>query len=135
MVQEVSNKSQKTLKTYYYEKGFTYGRDGMLKKQPKSHPSKEEIELWLKQQKIAQLYAQTRKGGVAGTFKPTKPWYQMSMDLIDFTNKPGRSGMRYNLESCTNKAMASNSIPIRQSTGSSSPRIKATHKRNEHSLE
>lgn len=94
MVQEVSAKSQKTLKTYYYEKGFTYGRDGLFellkKKQPKSHPSKEEIELWLKQQKIAQLYAQTRKGGVTDTFKPTKPWYQMSMDLIDFTNKPGR---------------------------------------------
>ena len=51
--------------------------------------------MWLKQQKIAQLYAQTRKGGVTDTFKPTKPWYQMSMDLIDFTNKPGRSGMRY----------------------------------------
>ena len=99
MVQEVSAKSQKTLKTYYYDKGFTYGRDGLFellkKKQPKSHPSKEEIELWLKQQKIAQLYAQTRKGGVTDTFKPTKPWYQMSMDLIDFTNKPGRSGMRY----------------------------------------
>ena len=91
--------------------------------------------MWLKQQKIAQLYAKTRKGRATDTFKPTKPWYQMSMDLIDFTNKPGRSGMRYNLESCTNKAMASNSIPIRQSTGSSSPRIKATHKRNEHSLE
>ena len=99
MVQEVSAKSQKTLKTYYYDKGFTYGRDGLFellkKKQPKSHPSKEEIELWLKQQKIAQLYAQTRKGGVTDTFKPTKPWCQMSMDLIDFTNKPGRSGMRY----------------------------------------
>ena len=72
MVQEVSAKSQKTLKTYYYEKGFTNGRDGpfelLKKKQPKSHPSKEEIELWLKQQKIAQLYAQTRKGGVTDTF-------------------------------------------------------------------
>ena len=74
MVQEVSAKSQKTLKTYYYEKGFSYGRDGLFellkKKQPKSHPSKEEIELWLKQQKIAQLYAQTRNGGVTDTFKP-----------------------------------------------------------------
>ena len=33
----------------------------LLKKQPKSHPSKEEMELWLKQQKIAQLYTQTRR--------------------------------------------------------------------------
>jgi len=43
--------------------------------------------------KIAQLYAQTRKGEITDTFKPTKPWYhgQMGMDLIDFTNKPGRS--------------------------------------------
>ena len=30
MVQEVSAKSQKTLKTYYYDKGFTYGRDGLF---------------------------------------------------------------------------------------------------------
>ena len=91
MVQKVSPRSEKTLNTYYYEKGFTYGRDGLFellkKKQPKSHPSKEEIELWLKQQKIAQLYAQTRKGGVTDAFRPTKPWYQLSMDLIDFTNK------------------------------------------------
>ena len=33
-------------------------------------------------------------GGVTctDTFKPTKPWYQMSMDLIDFTNSRGGRG-------------------------------------------
>ena len=80
MVQKVSPRSEKTLNTYYYEKGFTYGRGGFFellkKKLPKSHPSKEEIELWLKQQKIAQLYAQTRKGGVIDILRPTKPWNQ-----------------------------------------------------------
>ena len=84
--------AKKTLKTYYYEKSFTYGKDGpfelLKKKQPKFHPSKEEIEL-----KIAQFYARTRKGGVTDTFKfkPTKPWYRMSMDLIDVpTSRAGR---------------------------------------------
>ena len=72
--------SAKTLKTCYYEKDFTYGRNSLFellkKKQLKSYPSKEEFELWLKQQKIAQhyLYAQTRKGGVTDTFEPTKPY-------------------------------------------------------------
>ena len=64
----MSPRSEKTLNNYYYEKGFTHGMDGLFellkKKQPKSHPSKEEIELWLKQQKIAQLYAQTLQGAL-----------------------------------------------------------------------
>ena len=74
MVQKVSPRSEKTLNTYYCERGFTCGRGGLFellkKKQPKSHPSKEEIELWLKQQKIAK-HAQTRQGGVTGAFRPT----------------------------------------------------------------
>lgn len=120
MVQKVSPRSEKTLNTYYYEKGFTYGRDGLFellkKKQPKSHPSKEEIELWLKQQKIAQLYAQTRKGGVTDAFRPTKPWYQLSMDLIDFTNKPGRSGMRYILVVLDNFSRYMVAVPLTDKT-------------------
>ena len=120
MVQKVSPRSEKTLNTYYYENGFTYSRDGLFellkKKQPKSHPSKEEIELWLKQQKIAQLYAQTRKGGVTDAFRPTKPWCQLLMGLTDFTNKPGRSGMRCILVVLDNFSRYMVAVPLTDKT-------------------
>ena len=80
----------------------TYGRDGLFellkKKQPKSHPSKEEIELLLKQQKIAQLYAQTRKGGSPTPLsRPSRGdrsrvFSQLALELVQLLPPGGLNG-------------------------------------------
>ena len=91
---KIKRRSEQLLKTYYYTKGYTFGRDGLFhslqKAYPKTHPTKEEIAAWLKNQKLAQLYAQTRKGGTTNRFHPTTPWQSISFDLIDFVNKPAK---------------------------------------------
>ena len=87
----ISDRSKKILETYYYERGYTFGRDALhhllQKRLPDTHPSKEEIELWLKNQRLHQLYKRQRKGGQTNRFHPTKPWRHTSIDLIDFNFK------------------------------------------------
>lgn len=94
----ISDRSKKILETYYYERGYTFGRDALhhllQKRLPDTHPSKEEIELWLKNQRLHQLYKRQRKGGQTNRFHPTKPWRHTSIDLIDFNFKQDGS-MRY----------------------------------------
>jgi transposase InsO family protein len=95
---QVSTRSRKILERFYYDRGYTYGRDALhhllMRRLPDTHPSKEEIELWLKQQKLQQLYRGQRKGGVTNRFHPTKPWRQTSIDLIDYNFKQS-GNMRY----------------------------------------
>ena len=70
---EVKKSSQKTLEKFYYDEGITLGRDGLFHyiktRMPQNHPTKREINAWLKQQEIQQLYAQTRTGGYNQLFQ------------------------------------------------------------------
>ena len=90
---EVSSRSAKMLKKAFYDENNMMGRDSLfyiLKKQcPKTHPTEDEIETWLKRQEVQQIYGATRKGGSSDRFYPTKPWANISIDLIDFSNKVG----------------------------------------------
>ena len=92
----LSARKEKILKTYYYELGYTYGRDALYyvlrkKYQAKSCPTKEEISEWMGNQKLVQLYKQTRGGGVSNSFQATAPFQNLSMDLIDWVNKPAKN--------------------------------------------
>ena len=64
---EVSSRSAKMLKKAFYDENNMMGRDSLfyiLKKQyPKTHPTEDEIETWLKRQEVQQIYGATRKGG------------------------------------------------------------------------
>jgi len=96
---EVSSRSAKMLKKAFYDENNMMGRDSLfyiLKKQyPKTHPTEDEIETWLKRQEVQQIYGATRKGGSSDRFYPTKPWANISIDLIDFSNKVGPGNMKY----------------------------------------
>ena len=88
---KVSESVDKILKKYYYEDGYTFGRDALFKllkeDLPAKHPSKRDINKWLKSQKLHQLYKQTRKGGTTDRFRPSYPWKDTAIDLVDFSNK------------------------------------------------
>ena len=96
---EVSSRSAKMLKKAFYGENNIMGRDSLfyiLKKQcPKTHPTEDEIETWLKRQEVQQIYGATRKGGSSDRFYPTEPWANISIDLIDFSNKVGPGNMKY----------------------------------------
>ena len=47
------------------------------------------------------MYRPTRRSGGVSIFKPTSPFASMSVDLIDFTNKPARQ-FRYILVAIDN---------------------------------
>ena len=83
----------------YYDEGNLFGRDALFhllkKKCPKSHPSKNEIEAWLGKQELQQLHKQTRKGGATDRFRPSKPWDNISMDLIDYSGRSAPNGKKY----------------------------------------
>ena len=69
----------------------------ILKKQyPKTHPTENEIETWLKRQEVHHIsaYCVTRKGGSSNDrfsdrFYPTKPRANISIDLIDVSKTVG----------------------------------------------
>ena len=98
---EVSSRSAKMLKKAFYDENNMMGRDSLfyiLKKQyPKTHPTEDEIETWLKRQEVQQIYGATRKGGSSDRFYPTKPWANISIDLIDFSKKVGPGNMKHML--------------------------------------
>lgn len=91
----ITKRDTAQLRKAYYEDHMTVGRDPMFyylaKKYPDGHPTKRACGKWLKNQELQQLYARTRKGGLADHFIPTKPWQSVSVDLIDFNNKPVRN--------------------------------------------
>lgn len=87
---EVSSRSAKMLKKAFYDDNNMMGRDSLfyiLPKQavPPDPPDQDEIETWLKRQEVHQIYGATRKGGSSDRFYPTKPWANISIDLIDFS--------------------------------------------------
>ena len=57
----VSEAVDKLMKKYYYEDGYTFGRDAFFEllkaEHPENHPSKRDVNKWLKSQKLHQLYA------------------------------------------------------------------------------
>ena len=91
----LDSRKEKILQEAYYRDGLTFGRDALFdflqKKYKKTHPTKEEVGEWLSRQKLQQLYLPTKKGGVTNSFQPTKPWASISIDLIDFINKPSKN--------------------------------------------
>jgi hypothetical protein len=85
---KVSNK----LKQLYYEDGYNVGRDALWRvvkeKMPNTNIPREMVQEWLKKQKIYQLFKPTRLSISTKHFAVTRPFRNMSADLIDFTNKP-----------------------------------------------
>ena len=79
------------LKQIFYNENKYVGRDSLfflLKKRfPNTHPSKEFIEQWLNKQELQQLHRQTRRSSDTDSFRPSRPWQNISMDLMDFQFK------------------------------------------------
>ena len=75
-----------------------FGRDGLfqyLKTQYDDHPTKQTTQDWLNRQKLQQEFKGTRKGGLTDFFRPKSPFHSLSIDLIDFNNKPAQANRRY----------------------------------------
>lgn len=89
---------EEKLKKVYYSDGNLVGRDLlfdlMKRKYPKSHPSVDFISEWLKAQETNQVFLPTRKSRTTDRFKPTNPWENCSMDLIDYSGQRAK-GMAY----------------------------------------
>ncbi len=87
----MSKENKKAITKLYYEDGYTLGRDKLFnilhKKMKGTGPIQVQINYWLKNQKIEQLFRGTRKAGDMDAFRPIKPLSSLSADLIDFTNK------------------------------------------------
>ena len=83
----------------YYEEGNFFGRDALFhllkKTYPRSHPSKNEIEAWLANQELQQIHKQTRRGGATDRFRPSRPWNNISMDLIDYSGRSAPNANKY----------------------------------------
>lgn len=94
----ISDKDRAILEQAYYKDGNTFGRDGLYKYLQSKYdkpPSRRTVMKWLKLQKLHQEFAPTRNAGLTDFFKPTSPFNSLSIDLIDFQNKPAQSNRRY----------------------------------------
>lgn len=93
----ISERDRKIIEEAYYKDGCCFGRDGLyhyLKNKTKEQniktPSFRVVAKWLKQQALQQEYQQQRKGGTTDYFHPVSPFHSISIDLIDFNNKPAK---------------------------------------------
>ena len=94
----ISEEDRKLLEQVYYKEGLTFGRDGLfqyLKSKYKKHPSRRVVMRWLKKQKLHQEFAPTRSAGLTDFFHPVAPFHSLSIDLIDYNNKPAQSNRKY----------------------------------------
>lgn len=83
-----------------------------LQQRFKYPPSKEQIQVWQKKQKLVQEFKPQRKGGQVGAFIPPRApagvspfFYNCSADLLDFTKRPAfynNRTYRYQLTLCDN---------------------------------
>ena len=93
------NEADKILQKVYYTEGNFIGRDALLyllkKRMPSNHPSSRQIQAWLKKQELQQLYQGTRSGGGTDRFRPMKPWQNISMDLIDYSQNAAPNAKKY----------------------------------------
>lgn len=110
---------EEKLKKVYYTEGNLVGRDLlfdlMKRRYPKSHPTIEFISIWLKNQETNQVFLPTRQSRTTDRFKPTNPWENCSMDLIDFTGQPA-NGMRYILVFVDNFSRFMLALPMKNKT-------------------
>ena len=90
---QLNKQQEQLINRIYYDEGYTLGRNNLFNKLKtyKNHPSERQVGRWLKEQKLNQLYESTRvSSGSVQSFKPSKPFFNLSADLIDFTNKPAK---------------------------------------------
>ena len=100
----LSTKHEKLLQKVWCTDGHCYGRDATfhyLQRHYTDTPSLRQTNDWIQSQKLQQLYSQTRSGGTTNNFTPGTPWNSISIDLIDFTNKPSKN-FRYILVAIDN---------------------------------
>jgi hypothetical protein len=117
---EVKNK----LEQLYYRDGYTLGRDALWEKikevMPEVHKKRRIrrvfVEKWLDGQEINQIYRKTRISKGISAFHPTYPLHDMSVDLIDYTNKMGQGMMRYVFVFVDNFSRYMWAVPIRHKT-------------------
>jgi hypothetical protein len=80
------------LKKLYYSEKFMVGRDKLYEelkiRLPANFPSKNNINAWLKTQRVAQLYQIPLKPKIVTAFRSIRPIHSFSIDLIDYSNKP-----------------------------------------------
>ena len=96
---EIPDKVSDELKRLFYEEGFTIGRDQLWdliqEKLPDQKVPRAMVADWLERQELYQLYRKTRKSRGVSSFKMTTPFQRMSVDLIDYSNKPSQGNFRY----------------------------------------
>jgi len=91
----LTKKEEQLLEDFYYDKGYTIGRDNLykilVKEHPNEHPSRREVMAWLKDQETHQIYRGAKKSSGISSFRPIKPLNSLSADLIDLVNKPAKN--------------------------------------------
>lgn len=96
---DMSDKVRDTLKRLFYEESYTVGRDqlwDLVKEElPDDDIPRAMVSDWLERQELYQLYRKTRKSRGISRFKMTSPFERVSIDLIDFSNKPSIGNFRY----------------------------------------
>lgn len=89
---------EKIMQRIYYQEQNFLGRDSLfhiVKQRFKPHPSIRQINAWLKKQELQQLFQGTRSGGGTDRFRPMKPWQNISIDLIDFSQNAAPNAQKY----------------------------------------
>ena len=85
----------------YYGKKYYVGRDALhsllLKQYPASAPTRNQVARWLKKQTLQQRFALTRKSNTNDGFVATTPWRDISIDLVDFSQRSSPKGNKYGL--------------------------------------
>ena len=119
----ISERDRKIIEEAYYKDGCTFGRDGLyhyIKEKTKDDklktPSFRVVAKWLKNQALQQEFQQTRKGGTTDFFHPETPFNSISIDLIDFQNKPSFGNYRYILVVVDNFSRKMFVEPLREKT-------------------
>ena len=96
---EIPEKVSEALTKLFYEDGFTVGRDQLWdliqEELPDEKVPRSMVADWLERQELYQLYRKTRKSRGVSRFKMTSPFQRMSVDLIDYSNKPSQGNFRY----------------------------------------
>ena len=78
----------------YYNRGYMLGRDALTAHMRATYgnaafPLRKDIAGWLKQQKTDQVFQYQNKPKIVSSFVPKKPLDSLSIDLIDYINRPG----------------------------------------------
>ena len=98
----LTNDQETLLEELYYKGGFKVGRDKLydelvnkhqklFETSPEKFPSRRNVMKWLKDQEIYQRYRGAKKSSGISSFRPIKPLHSLSVDLIDFVNKPAKN--------------------------------------------